>query len=369
MDIRTKLALALVSVALVSMAILGAFAYTTTASLLQQMSIRQLNALADSKSQDLERVQAGWREQLRLIASRQTLRTQLQHYLQTGDKTSLDTVARIVEAVVTAVDDVDSIRILDLNGRQVTAYGKVPAAPAPIIPKDPDKVLYNDTLIDAAGRPAVIFTSLMQVAGKPVGVIEATFNTKKLLSITGNYAGLGKTGEAIVVTQTTPKTVQVLNPLRHGKSTELARIPLASASAAVREALSPADAGRHSLSAVDYRGAHVWAVTRFLPVLRWGLIVKVDKAEERARADELKDNLFDIGLSLSAFAIVGGTALGFYLARPIHDLAVVVKRIRHGESALRADASGEDEIAYLAESLNELMDHLQSQPEDSGTNG
>ena len=360
MDIRTKLALALVSVALVSMAILGAFAYSTTASQLKEMSIGQLNALAESKAHDVGQIQQGWRDQLRLIKSRADLSTQLGRYLQTGDTAAQDRVRNIVEGAVKAVDDVDCIRILSLTGDQVAAFGKGPALAHPLVPKTAGAIVYNNTLMNASGQPAAVFTSLLLTGSKPVGVIEVVFNTRKLLGVTGNYTGLGKTGESMVMTQATPDTVQLLNPLRHDKSNKLTRMPLASASAAVHQALAPAPAGNKSLSSVDYRGARVWAVTRYIPELRWGLIVKVDQKEERTRAEKLKDNLFDIALSLSAFAILGGTALGFYLARPIHELAVVVKRIRHGETGLRADTSGDDEIAYLADSLNELMDHLQN---------
>ena len=46
MDIRTKLILALVSVSVASMTVLGVFAYQTSATLFKEVSVRQLEALA-----------------------------------------------------------------------------------------------------------------------------------------------------------------------------------------------------------------------------------------------------------------------------------------------------------------------------------
>ena len=64
MDIRTKLALALVSVSLLSMLIIDSFAYQTAAEPLQQVSEQQLDALAESKRSDLNKVLEGWRDRV-----------------------------------------------------------------------------------------------------------------------------------------------------------------------------------------------------------------------------------------------------------------------------------------------------------------
>ena len=77
MDIRTKLSLALVFVSLVSMALLGTFAYYTSATLLQEISLRQLDALSESKKRDLIKVYDSWEDNLRLVRDRSELQSSI----------------------------------------------------------------------------------------------------------------------------------------------------------------------------------------------------------------------------------------------------------------------------------------------------
>ena len=363
-DIRTKLALALVFVSLLSMALLGTFAYQTAAVLLQEISVRQLDALAESKKRDLVKVQEAWRDQLRLTRSRTDLRENLQQYLTQKNSSALLRVNEIIENAVTATDNLDRISILDLQGNAVASYGQYDGEYSSQPLTDTQAIVYQGSYFSDNGGLRVVYGSLLNINGVGIGQIEVVFDGLDLFSMTGNYTGLGESGESLVVMQD-GDSVMVLNPLRHDEPGAGRRYLNDQAALPMRRVLAGEDVVFNE-RIKDYREVDVWAATRYLDDLQWGLIVKVDAAEEAQRADGLREAMIDIALALSGFAIIGGTLLGLYLARPIHALAVLVERVREGETQLRCDSSGDDEIAYLAESINELLDHLQpvdEQPE------
>jgi nitrogen fixation/metabolism regulation signal transduction histidine kinase len=102
----------------------------------------------------------------------------------------------------------------------------------------------------------------------------------------------------------------------------------------------------------------VWAATRHLEESGWGIVVKSDASEERTPIVDLRDRMVRLALSLAAFAILAGILLGLHLARPIHELADVVNRIRGGETSARARVWSQDEVGELARTFNRMADAL-----------
>ncbi len=377
MDIRTQLALILVFVSLLSMVLLGAFAYQTASELLKETSIRQLDALAESKARNLSKVQKGWKEQLEALIAEEELRSVILAFLA-GEAGAMSRFVHLVEHSAGAVRNVERIEVTGLKDNTLiwgdqSDYGDVK------LPEKLGEIGFGGAFRDEEGGLKIILSALLPfgdlitgssrlVSGDSEGDqaigLEVVFDAKDIDAITADHTGLGDTGEVMVVALRENDSIMVLNALRHDGSLAPQEFPMNQTSEAIRQVLSGKSVVMEGFD--DYRGEKAWAATRYLPDLKWGIVVKVDASEEEEPADELMGSMFDIGIALSAFAIIGGTLLGFYLARPIHELAVLVGRIRQGETSLRAPVGGDDEIAYLGESLNELLDHMQT--DDSSVN-
>lgn len=360
MDIRTKLALALVSVALLSMLALGGFSYRVSADLLQEITERQLDALAEAKEQDLLSLVEGWRNDVRLIRSRTQLRIKLREFQDTPNPYALSDIKRILNDALDSTDDVARIVLFNRADEIVADVGDA-LGPAQLSPDlDDEEVRYSGLFIHEL--PHLVFHTRIRLDDESIGSMEVIIIASELQALARNYRGLGATGETIVVAESQPGELILLHSLRHGESGLMLEDPpqyITDAVGGVEHVVTE--------NVYDYRNKEVWVATRSLDNPHWGLVIKIDADEEEARALNLREQMIDVGLALGAFAIVGGTLLGFFLARPIRELVNVIERVQNGETELRANAKSEDEIGLLAQTLNEYLDKYGPSTKEPGS--
>jgi PAS domain S-box-containing protein len=345
------------------MLVLAGITYTTASSLLRDSAELQLVGLVESKKEGLEEVIEGWRDRVRLIASRTQLRLSLRTYNETASAESADRIQRILGDALGSVATVESLTVYDPEGQPVASARRGPElplreVPLPRFPEPGETVVYDGVSFNSEDEPRVSFVSTLTLEGERIGTLHVLMNAQELVDFTRSFGGLGETGETMIVMRSNEGTPHVLHPLRRGtqRPGSMRESTDSPASRALR-----GEEGTYLEGITDYRGEPVWAATRFLPETGWGLVVKFDAAEQRAPALDFRRDLMRLALSLSAIAILVGTLLGFRFAKPIHNLAEAANRIRMGELDTRAAVVRDDEIGILASTFNQMAEELERQ--------
>ncbi len=212
-----------------------------------------------------------------------------------------------------------------------------------------------------AGKPAIFIVAPVFNAGKIIGTLALQMDLDKLTAVTSDTTGLGKTGETILA-QLDRDGALYVGTMRHIPDAAFRyHVPMDKIARPMRSAL----AGEHDKGIrYDYAGVEVIGAWRYLPALRWGMVVKMDTSEAFAPLYRLqKLGLFALALVLlvaSAVALLFGRAL----VAPIRQLMTATERIAGGDLNRRAPLVGCYEFQQLAVSFNTMTEHLQFNYED-----
>jgi CheY-like chemotaxis protein/HAMP domain-containing protein len=359
MDFKTKLAFALVTASLLSMGALGYFTHLWAESSFVADSQRQLSAFADDARGDVDAVLEHWTREVRDVVESARTSESIPRDPDVAEANPIDEVTRVLREAEARSDEIRRLTLLELEGVDTTDRPVID--PVPITDSGDENIFFTGARIEADDRIGFVFHAWITRDGIRLGLLEAVFDAGVLAALLGHTPDVGETGETLLLIPTTTGSAS-LETEREGYfllgSTDRPNEPLESADAP--PAISAALAGRQETFAdvPDRGGRKMLAATRAMADTGWGIVVQLEAAEARDRADQLLSNMRTLGISLAAFAILGGTLFGFYLAAPINRLVEAVDRIRHGELGLRLEVNGEDEVAFLAQSLNEFLEQL-----------
>ena len=358
MDLKTKLAFALVSASLLSMAALGYFTHLATVELFLADSRGQLNALAESRKNEIDTVLLGWYEVVQQTVERIESSPLTDRDIGTQDAQTLQILARILDETKASSSLLRRVTLFDTQGAALLIVG--PAFREGAAPPHIDEPILSNLVEEADGSRSVLLHAVLNRQGESIGRVELAFDARPLDRFIGASQSIGATGKTALLIPARGNTptdrsflVSSLGSRRSGASRDTA---VTEAPAPIAESLR--SEGRTLETVFDHEGREISAAALPLAVPGWGVVVEVASDEAWLRAGRLIANMRDLGIALAAFATLGGVLLGLYLGRPINELKEQVDRIRHGELGLRLNVKGEDEVAFLAQSLNEFIDQL-----------
>ena len=354
MDFKTKLAFALVAACLLSMSALGYFTHLWAEDSFLTDSERQLNVLADRRKVEIGDVFDAWAEEFRGVVDRVRAFEPVADDPSATDENPLDGIVQILEDAQAQSASLDGLSLINFPESAIDRADSQPFDPEAVA-----DVKFAGVRSGTDDQIGVVFNAWLTRAGVRVGLLEAVFDGRDLAPLLGHSPEIGNSGETLLLVPSAAAVpVAAKNDyLMLGSSETDATILSRPEAAQLVSTAMQAQEGTF-VGVRDQRGRDSIGATRFLREAGWGVVVKIDDAEARARSDQLLSDMWMLGISLAAFAILGGTLLGFYLGAPINKLVLDVDRIRHGELGLRLTVKGEDEVAFLAQSLNEFMDQL-----------
>ncbi len=170
-------------------------------------------------------------------------------------------------------------------------------------------------------------------------------------------AGLGQTGEVLLVDEDARILTSLAHPLKDGSTA----VPLDYRITAQSAVL--ATRGEEGIvEARDYRGVSVLAAYRHIPItagIGWGLVVKQDEGEVLASvndrvAEALVVGVVGIGVALVVVWVVAAT-----ISRPVRALAATARRVEDGDLGARTRVNSSGEVGELAETFNSMVERVE----------
>jgi signal transduction histidine kinase/ActR/RegA family two-component response regulator len=207
-------------------------------------------------------------------------------------------------------------------------------------------------------EPAILVAAPILDGVKLLGVIALQIDSAEIYRLSENYTGLGETGETVIASLE-DDTVVLVAPLRHDREAAFTRkIPLDSDLARpIREAVQGIEGSGVS---VDYRGQETYAAWKFVPLMKWGLVVKIDTGEALAPAIALRNKLLLLGLFALTLVSVSALLISRSFSKPIGRLTSATRTMASGDLRVRTRVSSRDEIGVLGSSFNQMAEKLQA---------
>lgn len=363
MSLTTKFFLFFSTAALIPLIFVSFFSYYQARDTATNTAITKLSVIANLQKNRIEELATRYLEQAELVASRGQVRNGLLVYEKNDTSSASAQIQTTIEAAKSSVSDIVSITVYARDGQVVASTEKA------LLGKKYPGTDFDMLLKSSAQFKGLFKSSSNQLYGKifapitinttTLGIAEINLSADPLIAITEDYAGLGDSGETIIAEKNASGDAIFLTPLRFDAGAALRRgIPSDAANVPVLSAIQGVE-NTFTVNSIDYRDKSIFAVTRYIAPLAWGIVVKIDRAEIFAPIDEMRYFIFIICIFAACLSLIISYALAGHISRPIISLTKAASRLEHGTFDHDVMVNSHDEIGKLGESFNIMAHRLE----------
>ena len=364
-SIKAKLILLSGVLAIGSIVVVGFFHILYSRQMLEKRITSDLLILVDSRADQIASITESNLHLVEMIASRTPPRVYLamrERKDPLAQAQRIDTQKNLKDAL-DACSLVYQIDVLDLNG-EVVASTNIDQIGAELASSDffskGKKETYIGDLYPKAGAVLIdIALPLIDPESsvkRIIGVMRVVLLTENIYNVLADYSDLGDTGE-LVLGKVEGQDIIFLNSLRHKADSAFKfKVPLSSSLAEPMRRALKKEFG--FVSGLDYRGEHVLAAYKYIPIGGWGLVIKVDIKEAFAPVKDLLKYSWLVIYVVIILSILAAFIFAGYITRPIKKLHEGIERVRKGDFDFRVGMQTHDEIGQLSRSFDEMLVNL-----------
>ena len=352
--LRSFLVLSVLMVAAV-----GLIAFLLARDSLESSVYDRLGAVADAKSEALDRWIDDQQRNLVFIGTLpevgRTGRTMLDRNSSPARREAAhDQLAAALTNTVKQTSEAEEYMVLDLRGRvrlaTVPAHEGAPLGEQAFFERGASGTTVQNTYVfPLTDRPTItVATPLFADAGRGrrVGVLAANLALDRIDRIVLGRTGLGESGATYLVGRDHHFVHQILNAPRAGQEVR-------------SEGIDQALAGRSGTGLYeDYRGRPVVGLYRWLPNADAAMIVEMGQDEAFDTAQDLAVSIAVIGLGLVALLSIGIYVAARRIARPIVAITDTASAVAAGDLTREVPVTSRDEVGTLGRAFNDMTHRL-----------
>ncbi len=188
---------------------------------------------------------------------------------------------------------------------------------------------------------------------KLLGVLAIQLNSDDYYYLTQDYSGLKSTGE-VLIGQLIDNQAVIIAPSRHNPNGAF-HLRFDKGGALALPVQLSLSGERGSGLSIGYEGTEILAAWRYIPELKWGVVVKIESSEAFASVDNLTWNFVFIGFSITFFTALFAVFIAYRITRPLLMLVNATKDIAQGQFNKTVRVHSKDEIGQLASSFNHML--------------
>jgi GAF domain-containing protein/HAMP domain-containing protein len=347
---------------LLSMVVMGLVGYITfirARDTLKQSAFNKLSAVATLKEGELNRWIGDQCEDLLFISQLSEVRDQVEILLsheptEPEYQEAYASLSKYLLFIVATKPDLQEIFILtDVGGKIIVSTDKAHEGEYRVTSSFFTRgrlgtFVQNVYPSPETGRPTMtVATPLSDSTGRPLGVLAAHLDLENMDSIILERTGLGASGETYLV----DKFNVFVSEAHFGRQ----EFPRGVHTEGIDAALQGIDGSGLYL---NYEGAPVIGVYRWLDDRELALLAETYQAEAFAPARRLAGTIFLIGLASAGVLAVGVYLLARQITRPILAIADVATQVASGDLTQMAPVLTEDEVGVLARAFNRMTGQL-----------